>query len=1052
MKINFFTLFAVFFSMAVFGQTVDVTGTVIEASSGQPLPGVNVLLKNTAKGTSTDFDGNFKLNEVPINSVIVISYIGFITQEITIKSSEPINVSLQEDAESLSEIVVIGYGTQKKKESTGAVSVLDTEAIEKLNPQRVEQALQGQIAGVNVTSTSGSPGAGANIRIRGVSTNGDSRPLILVDGNVIEDLSVLNPNDIKSINVLKDATAGIYGVRGANGVVLITTKTGRKASELKYSVDVYSGFQTTSQKIDVLGPRDYAIYVNDALGETVFFEYPQTGTDWQDEVFQTAAISDINFSVSGGGEKSAYSFGVSNLDQDGIVGAGKSNYRRSTARFSYQYDILDNLKLSSTGIYTNSKKNNLGENGIGAPLYNAVNINPNLAIFDIDGNFTSPTSVDAIEIVNPLAQIANTHNITTIDRYSATLGLDYTFFEKFTVSSKLQINYANVLDDIFRPVIDFGNNFSKSGSVRPVSIETDDNGQFVSSSGGNEIVDNSAFFTDYTFDGYITYEDTFNEDHNLTVLLGGSAFRTRGRFYGQTGFVLANDSNSVDDAFADGSVANKIDPVTGRLVPRFREDQLENGADMFDVRLQSFFTRVQYNYKGKYLFSAVLRRDGSSRFGPNNKFGYFPSGSIGWNVSDEDFLSNSNTINFLKLRASYGIIGNDRIPDFRFITLLDNEGSVAPGNAITQTDILLGVAPGVPGNPNLKWEEQETLNVGFDARFFDNKVSLTVDAFRKQTNDLLFDPQASGLINTSLSPTVFPTINAGTVVNKGIEFSIAYNNSFSEDIDFNIGFNLTTLENEVTSVNGNIPPTTGEFGVGINQINISRMVPGFSLGHYFGYETNGVYQTQAEIDALNANAADNDGVFHTGAEVGDLKFVDRNGNGYIDEDDRTVIGEPIPDVTMGFNIGFRYKNIDFSANAFASIGNDMVRDYERKIPTANIGTFALDRWQGTGTSNSTPSFANGSVSTNTFSDFYVEDASFLRLQNVQIGLTFGEKTVSSLGVDKLRIYLSGNNLFTITDYSGYDPSASTGSPLAGTIDKGFYPVAKSYLVGVNLNF
>ncbi|MEO1030049.1 MAG: TonB-dependent receptor [Bacteroidota bacterium] len=1046
MKINFFTLLAMCFSMAMFGQNVDVIGTVTEAASDQPLPGVNLVIKGTAKGASTDFDGNFSITDVPLNSILVVSYLGFITQEITITGSEPLTIALVEDAQSLSEVVVVGYGTQKKKETTGAVAVLDSEAIEKLNPQRVEQALQGQIAGVNVTSTSGSPGAGSNIRIRGVSTNGDNRPLILVDGNVIEDLSVLNPNDIKSINVLKDATAGIYGVRGANGVVLITTKTGRKASDLKFSFDAFTGFQTTAQKIDVLGPRDYAIYVNDALNETQFFVFPNEGTDWQDEVFETAAITDINLSASGGGEKSAYSFGIANLDQDGIVGGDKSNYRRTTGRFSFQYDILSNLKLSTTGLFTNSKRNILQENGIGSPLYNAVNVNPDLPIFDADGNFSVPTTVAAIEVVNPLTQIANTHNIERIDRYSGTIGLDYTFLEKFTASAKLQINYSNVLNDVFRPVIDYGNNFSKAGSVRPFNPDNN--------SGGNEIVDHSAIFTDYTFDAYINYTDTFNEDHNVTVLLGGSAFRTRGHFYGQTGFVLAAESNSVGDAFQDGWIGDRLDPVNGRIVQRFQPNQIENGDEQFDVRLQSFFTRVQYNYKEKYLFSFVLRRDGSSKFGPNNRFGYFPSASAGWNISDEEFMQDIGWLSSLKLRGSYGIIGNDRIPDFRYITLLNGEGAIAPGNAINQTDVLLGVAPGVPGNPNLKWEEQESLNVGFDARLFDYKVSLTFDAFKKRTEDLLFDPQASALINTSLNPSIFPTINAGTVENRGFEFSIGYNDSLSEDFSFNVNFNLTTLDNEVISVNGEIPPVAGEFGVGINQIGISRMVPGLPLGHYYGYQTEGVFQTQAEIDALDAASPNGTYVSSEIGEVapGDLRFADINGDGQIDPDDRTVIGNPIPDVTMGFNIGFRYKNIDFSANAFASVGNDMVRDYERKVPTANIGTYALSRWQGSGTSNSVPRFDNGSINANVFSDFFVEDASFLRLQNVQIGLTFGEKTTSSLGIDKLRLYLSGNNLFTITDYSGYDPSASTGAPLGGTIDKGFYPVASSYLLGVNLNF
>ncbi|EDP72382.1 putative TonB-linked outer membrane protein [Flavobacteriales bacterium ALC-1] len=356
MKLKLLSLFVLFLSVTLNGQNVNVTGTITEAASGQPLLGVNLLIKGTSIGASTDFDGKFTINDVPLNSVLVVSYIGFVTQEITITNSNPLTISLQEDAESLNEVVVIGYGTQKKKEVTGAVSVVDSKAIEKLNPTRVEQALQGQVAGVTVTSNSGSPGSGSNIRIRGISTNGDARPLILVDGNVIEDLSVINPSDIKTINVLKDATAGIYGVRAANGVVLITTKSGRKNTDLKFQIDAFGGFQSTSKKIDLLNPTDFAIYVNDAADDTEFFVYPQRGTDWQEEVFKTASISSTNFSLNGGTEKLAYSGGVSYLNQDGIVGGSKSNYERLTARLNLQYDLLDNLKVTATGLHTVSEK------------------------------------------------------------------------------------------------------------------------------------------------------------------------------------------------------------------------------------------------------------------------------------------------------------------------------------------------------------------------------------------------------------------------------------------------------------------------------------------------------------------------------------------------------------------------------------------------------------------------------------------------------------------------------------------------------------------------
>tara|TARA_B110000971_G_scaffold22210_1_gene20114 strand:- start:5602 stop:8667 length:3066 start_codon:yes stop_codon:yes gene_type:complete len=1019
-KIFYSALMTLAFAFTASAQNSTVSGTVKSSVDGLPLIGVNVIVKDTSTGAVSDFDGNFTITNVQPNATLVFTYIGFETKELLATAN--MDVSLDEDNESLDEIVVIGYGTQKKKEVTGAVTVLGSKAIEKLNPVRVEQALQGQVAGVNVTSNSGSPGAGSNIRIRGVSTNGDSRPLILVDGNRVGDLSAINPSDIKSINILKDATAGIYGVQAANGVILITTKSGRKNSELKFQFDSYTGIQQTSKKLDLLNPTDFAIYVNDAAEDTEFFVYPQSGTDWQDEVFETAIISNVNLSASGGTEKSAYSFGVSYLDQDGIVGLGKSNFNRLTARLNYQYDILDNLKLTATALHTVSEKNNLAEGGIGAVLYNAVNINPNLAVRDADGNYSLVEDIRQIEIINPLAQVKNNFNTSRVSKISGTFGLDYTFLENFKVSSKLQMNHANVRSDVFRPEANYGP--SRSGNVI-----------------GNEVVDHAADYDDYIWDNYITYENTFNDKHNLTVLLGTSLSHEEGIFYGYQG-TSTIASNDPSQSVWDMEVIN----------PRFQPNQIAVGNNVFEKRLSSIFTRVQYNFKGKYLLSAVMRRDGSSAFGSKNKYGYFPSASVGWNVSDENFLKDSSWLNNLKIRASYGVIGNDKIPLFGFSSLLTGEATYAPGDATGITDLLNGVAIGLIGNPAIQWEEQISQNIGFDTSLFNNKVSISADMYSKLTENLLIAPDGSGLLGAAAPGSALPIVNAGSVENKGVEFSINYNDSLSEDFKFNIGFNFTTLQNEVLSVDvgGNGIVNGGDFGVGISQTT-SRMQAGMPMGYFYGYQTNGLYQTQSEIDVLNASAPE--GVYHATVAPGDLKFVDTNGNGYIDPDDRTNLGDPLADITMGLNIGFTYKNLDFSANAFASIGNDMVRDYERKDLYANRGTYMLDRWQGTGTSNSVPRVVAGaSVNTDLFSDFYVEDASFLRLQNVQVGYTFNSKVLTSLGLDKFRIYVSGNNLYTLTDYLGYDPSASNGAPIGSGIDKGFYPVASSYLLGVNLNF
>ncbi|GAB4156061.1 MAG: TonB-dependent receptor [Winogradskyella sp.] len=1034
MKIKIFAFFAMLLCIAAHGQNVDVSGTVTEASSGQPLPGVNLVIKNTTKGASTDFDGNFTIAEVPLNSILVVSYLGFITQEVKIVNANPLNIVLQEDAQSLNEVVVIGYGTQKKKEVTGAVSVLDSEAIEKLNPVRVEQAIQGQVAGVNITSNSGSPGSGLNIRIRGITTNGNNAPLILVDGNRISDLSVLNPNDIKSINVLKDATAGIYGVQAANGVILITTKSGRKNTGLQFQLDSYSGVQFTSRKMDLMNARDFAIYVNDASNSTEYFVYPRTGTDWQDEVFERAAISNVSLNVTGGSEKSAYSAGISYLNQDGIVGGSKNNFERLTARLNFQYDILENLKLTANGLHTLSEKQNLAEGGIGAVLYNAVNINPTMPVRNDDGSFALANDISQIEIVNPVAQINDTYNTTRVARWSGVLGLEYKFWNHFTATSRFQGNHANVRDDIFRPEVYYGGGKSLNTVSSLAALEDD---MII-----NEVVDFGADFTDFLFDNFLTYENTFNDKHHLTALAGMTFSREKGRYYGDIGRTEMGTNQPGQSIYDEGMVRQ----------PRFTEAELENGFDWYDVRLFSTFFRVQYDYKGKYLFSFLMRRDLSSRFSAenNNNVGYFPSGSIGWNVSDEDFMQNISWIDNLKFRASYGIIGNDRIePQFGSITRLDGQATIDNGF----DELLFGLSPGTPGNPDLKWEQQETTNIGLDLRLFNNKINITTDYYRKQTKDLLLNPQASALTGVGAPGTGFSFVNAGTVRNTGLEFAIGYDDNIGEDFKFNINFNMTTINNEVISLNGRTAPVGGEYGVGLGITDITRMVPGLPLGYYHGYKTDGIFQTQAQIDALNATAPS--GTYSTIGDVapGDLIFVDTNGDGEITPEDRTNIGNPIPDATFGINIGFTYKNIDFSANAFASVGQEMVRNYERKDLFANRGTYMLDRWQGTGTSNSIPrAVAGANINTDQFSDFHVEDASFLRLQNVQIGYTFGEKFNSSVGVDKFRIYLSGNNLVTLTDYLGFDPSANNGNPLGGGIDNGFYPVAASYLLGINLNF
>jgi TonB-dependent starch-binding outer membrane protein SusC len=1005
MRHYLFKILTLFFIAYSGAQNIEVSG-VVQDESGMPILGVNIIVKGTTKGTISDFDGNFTLPDVKTGSTLMFSYIGYITNEVVVTNNSRLTIALQEDVARLDEIVVIGYGTQTKKEITGAVSVLSAETIEALKPTRIEQALQGQVAGVNITSQSGTPGGGSTISIRGVSTNGDSRPLILVDGNVIEDLSVLNPNDIESINILKDATAGIYGVRAANGVILIKTKTGRKEMPLTVEYNAYGGFQQTTRKIPVLNATEYAAIVNEAYaagGNTPPFTDLSglgIGTDWQDLVFENAPIQNHNIMFKGGGKKSSYSYSGSFLTQDGIVGGNKSNFTRFTNNVSYNLDFLENFKLTSGLTLMRTNKRNLPENSNSSVLFNAINMAPTFSVYDEDGKYTLAEGLGG-EVINPLAQIDDTFDRGKVMRLSGNAGLAYNFLDHFTVQSNIQFNYSEVRSNVFNPIANFGS--GKNSNVARSSV-----------------FEGLNYFRDYTFDAFINYQNNFNDVHNVNILLGTSVFKTTGEFTGATGFDIIGN-NVANANLEQASDIENINRFTGRNAT-------------FDSRLLSYFARAQYDYKGKYLLSAVIRRDGSTKFGSENRFGFFPSGSVGWVASDEDFLKDNGFIDLLKVRASYGILGNDRIPDYRYISLLNGEGTY-----IFDNQEFIGTASGGIANPEIRWEKQKTLDIGLDMRFLNNKLDITADYFKKRTEDLLVIPEVSGLLGTGGAPVV----NGGTVENTGLEFAIGFADNFNDNFKFSIRYNVTYIKNEVLFVDTNTGFLTGG-GFGISQPAPSRMEAGFPMGYFYGYQTDGIFQNQAEIDASP--------VGDIAPEPGDIKYVDRNNDGIITDDDRGNIGNPIPDATMGLNISLDYKNFDFAAYAFASVGNEIVRNYERGQQLTNRTNSYLARWTGEGTSNSFPRVSNGATPNGLFSDFYVEDGSFIRLQNVQLGYTFSEDAFQDSRINKLRLYVSASNLFTLTKYNGFDPTASSGAPLGGGIDQGFYPSAKTFLLGINLKF
>jgi TonB-linked SusC/RagA family outer membrane protein len=1009
---NKFTLLLFYFVAAFsFAQEGIISGKVLEQSTGEALLGATVLNITTNKGTTTDFDGLYTIAASP-GDILKFSYIGTVAQQITVADSATINVSLQADVAALEEVVVVGYGTQAVREVTGAVSIVDSKVIENLKPTRVEQALQGQVAGVNVTSSSGSPGAGLNIRIRGISTNGDNRPLILVDGNIIEDLSVINPGDIESLSVLKDATAGIYGVRAANGVIIITTKGGRKNQPLTVEFNSWGGFQETTRRLPTLNSQEYALIKNEAFannGEALPFTDISnlTNTNYQDEVFDDAFIVNNDISIRGGTEKSTYAFGVAVLSQDGIVGSDKSDFDRFTMRGNFDHKWTKNLEMKTGFLYSYTSNKNINDGGLGSVLFNAVNMAPTIPVRDAAGEFSIAEGLGN-EVINPEAQLANTFNKNKVGKISGNFGLTYSFLDHFEATARIQANYSEAYGNNFNPRAFYG-----SGKVFNLTE--------------NVYSEYNNYFSDYTYDAFLKYDNTFADKHNVEATLGMSAFRTRGDFNDFTGFGnVSNDYNEVSIAGADSVTSG---------------DELEGSARRFDQRLLSHFLRVQYDYKGKYLLSAVVRRDGSTIFGPENRFGIFPTGSLGWIASDEEFLKDSNVIDFLKVRASAGIIGNDRIRPFGFVSLLRGQGQY-----VFNGQIVNGTAIGALSNPEIKWEEQFTTNVGLDMKFLSSKLNVTLDYYNRETNDLLIAPAVSGILGSGAPGSGAPFINGGDIRNRGLEFSVGYSDQVTDDFSFNVSYNVATLDNEVLSVNNeNGFIEAGVFGVG--QLPITRMQEGYTIGYFYGYQTDGIFQNAAEVAAHPSQIA-----LGANAQPGDFRYRDLNNDGVIDTDDRTELGDALPDFTMGLNLSFNYKNWDVQTYLFASIGNEMVRNYERNQPLTNLTTNALDRWTGEGSTNSVPRVTTGATANQVFSDFFVEDASFLRAQNMQIGYTLNDSALDNLKLSKLRVYASVNNAFTLTKYRGFDPSASSGDPLSSGIDNGFYPVARTFLVGINAKF
>ena len=1027
MKKSIFNLFIVLIAFCTGIQAQSISGSITDSEDNQPLAGVNILVEGDSNGAVSDFDGNFTISNFESGSVLVFSYVGYKTFNLKVSSQEildfqNIKVSMDKDLSQLDEVIVIGYGSQKLSDISGAVSTVNADAIEASSPVRVEDALQGQASGINIIS-SGSPGSKPTVLIRGITSYAGNDPLVVIDGvsASIDDLNSLNPNDVKSVNVLKDAAlASIYGVKGGSGVIVITTKSGQRNTKTTFTLNTSVGNQEVVKTIDVLNASEYVAILNEAssnAGEGLVFPNNSgfgIGTNWQDEVLVDAPIVNHSITASGGSDNTSYYVSAAYTGQDGVVGGGeKSFFNRTNFTTNINTDLTDKTKLIVNTNYTNIKGKSLAENGITSVLSNALNFDPTVSPFE-DGSFGISETITQ-EIINPLAQIDNTYNENKVDKIQGKIELQHELMENFNITSRFGYTYVNIYDKGFIPFQFYGSGHNQTNANQDLSpiVTIDSEGNITSTH--NRVFEGNTNFFNYTYELYGNYDFTINENHNFQTVAGFSIGENKGSNISATNEDIP--FNSWD--YADVSAA------TGNVT------QQTSGSYQYVSRNLSYFARILYDFDEKYYASFTGRMDGSTSFGRNNKFAFFPSASVGWIVSKEDFFDNIPLLDYLKFRASYGTLGNDNIsPQFSLISTFPSyvfNGVISQGSS-------LGSIP----NDDVSWENQVQMNIGIDTRILNDKVSISLDYFKKTVDDLLFSPNLSLYLGT---PS-FPTTNIGSTESSGLDASVSLNTSIGA-LEISSDLNFTTAKNEVVSINNGDRYIWGA-GYGIPYKPIVRFEEGYSPGYFFGYVTDGIFQTQDEV---NGHAMQN------GASPGDIRFLDLNGDGIVNDSDRTQIGDPFPDFTIGWNLNLAYKAFDLSVFTYASVGNDIYRAYERNLNYTNRFASTLARWTGAGTSFDEPrvTFVD-SNNNNRASDRYIEDGSYLRIKNIQIGYSFPKSLTELWGMDDVRAYFQVKNALTLTDYSGFDPEISVGGVLNTGIDYGTYPQPRIWSLGLNIKF
>ncbi len=1031
-------------SQAVQVQQNDktVTGKVTDASQN-PIPGVAVVVKGTTIGTVTNIDGNYNLTNVPDNSILVFSFVGMRTQEVPFEGETPINIVLEEETIDLEEVVAVGYGVQKKSVVTAAISSVTAEDLEKESPTRVENVLKGKVSGVMITQSSGQPGASSEVKIRGIGTVNDSDPLYIVDGMDVDGgIDNINPSDIASVEVLKDAaSAAIYGTRGANGVILITTKSG-KAGKAQINYDFSYGIQNPWRKKSVLNATEYMtiineMYIND--GDDAVYSQDEIdgagkGTDWQDEVFNyNAPVQNHLISISGANNKNNYYLSFGYYNQEGIIGGDydKSNFERYSIRVNNTYNVFEedrqymkSFKVGVNALYTRIYSQSITANSeYGSILGSAVGMDPTLSVYssdpdgdledhqyavtDDDGKVYSLAPDGFQEICNPVAMLDQPYNnYFNSDKIVSTIWGEIELLDNLKFKSSYGSDLAFWGNDGYSYEYYLSDqNYSETSSV------------WSSMNRGYK----------WQIENTLHYQKSLDK-HTFSALLGQSASKYKYRYLSGTDYELYDD---------DPSKAN-IDYATADE----EDSSVSGGTGGYNAEtLASYFARIDYNFDEKYMFQATVRRDGSSRFGSNHKWGTFPSFSVGWNITNENFMDfTPGWIDFMKLRFSWGKNGNDNIENFAYASYLEGGLNYYFGSGDYST-MQYGMSSGRLANADVKWEESVQTDIGFDLRLFDYKLSLGADYYKKKTEGMLATLPIPSYVGKSA-----PYGNAGDMENYGFEFEVGYKSNIGK-LNYNILAQASYTRNKLIDL-GN------ESGETIYLSNSTSGLGSYVKGsngevwpYFYGYKTDGLFQTDQEAEIYNSTYGEN-------ASAGDVRFVDLDGDGDIDSDDKTKIGKGMPDWTYGLNISANYKNLDLSMFFQGTIGNDIFDfSYRGDIPLMNRPEWILNRWTGEGTSNKIARVTADDPNTNSrSSDLYVKNGSYLRLKTIQLGYTIPSSIISKNIINRIRLYVAAENLLTFTGYDGFDPEIASDGYTSIGVDKGIYPQSRTITFGANITF